>query len=144
MTTESITSIQRRMLIHMMPGGKFPKDCIFLRIKVFFLLFDRGFFFAHVGWLFITPHPEVEAKRKVIDMSDLTQDGVVMFQKKYFIILFALLAIGMPVLVPVYFWNETLWISFWICFNLRFTTTLNIAFFVNSVAHMYGRRPYDK
>ncbi|TMW52723.1 hypothetical protein DOY81_002173 [Sarcophaga bullata] len=104
----------------------------------------RGFFFAHVGWLFLTPHPKVDEKRKVIDMSDLENDGVVMFQRKWFIPLFAICSIGLPVLVPWYFWNEQLWISFWINFNMRFTCTLNVAFFVNSVAHMWGRKPYDK
>lgn len=77
-------------------------------------------------------------------MSDLEADGVVMFQKKYYNLLFVILAIAFPVLVPVYAWNENLWMSFWVCFNFRFTITLNIAFFVNSVAHMYGKRPYDK
>ncbi|XP_063978102.1 acyl-CoA Delta-9 desaturase isoform X2 [Diachasmimorpha longicaudata] len=104
----------------------------------------RGFFFAHVGWLFTTPHPDVEEKRAAVDMSDLEADGIVMWQKKYYIPLFALLAIGLPVWVPWYFWNETLWTSFWVNFNFRFCVTLNIAFFVNSVAHMWGQRPYDK
>ncbi|SPP89933.1 acyl-CoA desaturase [Drosophila guanche] len=104
----------------------------------------RGFFFAHVGWLFLTPHPNVVAKRKVIDMSDLEADAVCMFQRKYYIPLFALCSIILPVGVPWYFWGESLWMSFWINFNMRFTWTLNVAFFVNSVAHMYGNRPYDK
>lgn len=104
----------------------------------------RGFFFAHVGWLFLTPHPKVDEKRKVIDMSDLESDGVVMFQRKWFIPLFAICSIAIPVFVPWYFWGESLWISFWINFNMRFTWTLNVAFFVNSVAHMYGSKPYDK
>jgi len=104
----------------------------------------RGFFFAHVGWLFLTPHPKVAEKREVIDMSDLERDSVVMFQRKWFIPLFAVCTIGLPVLVPWYYWNESLWMSFWINFNLRFCCTLNIAFFVNSVAHMWGRKPYDK
>ncbi|KPU80618.1 uncharacterized protein Dana_GF16192, isoform B [Drosophila ananassae] len=104
----------------------------------------RGFFFAHVGWLFLTPHPKVVAKRKVIDMSDLEADAVCMFQRKYYIPLFALCSIILPVAVPWYFWNEDLWMSFWINFNMRFTWTLNVAFFVNSVAHMYGNKPYDK
>ncbi|XP_061399660.1 acyl-CoA Delta-12 desaturase-like [Musca vetustissima] len=104
----------------------------------------RGFWFAHVGWLFLTPHPKVAEKRKVIDMSDLENDKVVMFQRKWYIPLFAVLSIGMPVLTPWYFWGESLWNSFWICFTLRFTLTLNAAFFVNSVAHMFGSRPYDK
>ena len=42
----------------------------------------RGFFFAHVGWLFLTPHPDVVEKRKSIDMSDLKEDKLVMWQKK--------------------------------------------------------------
>jgi stearoyl-CoA desaturase (Delta-9 desaturase) len=42
----------------------------------------RGFFFAHVGWLVVTPHPEVVAKRKIIDMSDLEADALVMWQKR--------------------------------------------------------------
>lgn len=104
----------------------------------------RGFFFAHIGWLFLTPHPEVVAKRKIIDMSDLESDSIVMWQKKLYEPLFALIAIAMPVLVPWYFWDESLWLSFWVNFNLRFCITLNIAFFVNSVAHMYGTKPYDK
>ncbi|KAL7728088.1 hypothetical protein ACLKA6_002235 [Drosophila palustris] len=105
---------------------------------------NRGFFFAHVGWLFLTPHPKVIEKRKIIDMSDLEADAVVMFQRKYYIPLFALCSIILPVLVPWYFWQEDLWMSFWINFNMRFTWTLNVAFFVNSVAHMWGNKPYDK
>lgn len=104
----------------------------------------RGFLFAHVGWLFTTPHPDVVAKRKVVDMSDLEADPIVMWQKKLYIPLFAILAIGLPVVIPYYCWLESLWISFWVNFNLRFCVTLNIAFFVNSVAHMWGQKPYDK
>lgn len=42
----------------------------------------RGFFFAHVGWLFTTPHPDVVAKRKAVDMSDLEADAIIMWQKR--------------------------------------------------------------
>ncbi|XP_006624917.1 acyl-CoA Delta(11) desaturase [Apis dorsata] len=104
----------------------------------------RGFFFAHVGWLFITPHPDVVSKRKTVDMSDLEADRLVMWQKRYYILLFPLLTIGLPVVVPWYFWSESIWTSFWVNFNCRFCITLNIAFFVNSVAHIWGQRPYDK
>ncbi|KAG5669822.1 hypothetical protein PVAND_000115 [Polypedilum vanderplanki] len=104
----------------------------------------RGFFFAHVGWLFLTPHPDVVEKRKSIDMRDLQADPLLMWQKKYYPPLFALLVIFFPTIVPYYFWNEDLWISFWTAFVCRFVTVLNIAFFVNSVAHMYGTKPYDK
>ncbi|XP_063243808.1 acyl-CoA Delta-9 desaturase [Bacillus rossius redtenbacheri] len=104
----------------------------------------RGFLFSHVGWLVLTPHPDVVRKRSSIDMSDLEADPIVMWQKRLYVPLFALLVIAMPVLVPWYFWGESLWASFFIAFNFRFCVTLNIAFFVNSVAHMWGNRPYDK
>lgn len=43
----------------------------------------RGFFFSHVGWLLCRKHPNVKEKGKVIDLSDLYADSVVMFQKRY-------------------------------------------------------------
>lgn len=58
--------------------------------------------------------------------------------------LFALLTIALPVMVPVYFWQESLWASFWVNFNTRFSGTLNIAFLINSLAHTHGFKPYDK
>ncbi|KAI4459857.1 acyl-coa desaturase [Holotrichia oblita] len=41
----------------------------------------RGFWFSHVGWLILTPHPDVVAKRIAVDMSDLEADPIVMWQK---------------------------------------------------------------
>lgn len=42
----------------------------------------RGFWFSHVGWLVLTPHPAVEARRKAVDMSDLDSDPILMWQKR--------------------------------------------------------------
>lgn len=42
----------------------------------------RGFFFSHMGWLMCKKHPDVKDKGKLVDMSDLEADPVVMFQKK--------------------------------------------------------------
>lgn len=43
---------------------------------------NRGFFFRHIGWLFVKPHSQILAKRKDIDMSDVWADPVVYYQKK--------------------------------------------------------------
>lgn len=43
---------------------------------------NRGFFFAHVGWLMLHKHPEVIKKGRVIDMTDILADPVVQFQQK--------------------------------------------------------------
>jgi len=43
----------------------------------------RGFLFAHVGWLVLTPHPAVEKERKLVDMSDLENDAVVVWHRRH-------------------------------------------------------------
>ncbi|CAH1405201.1 unnamed protein product [Nezara viridula] len=104
----------------------------------------RGFFFSHVGWLLVTKHPEVIAKGRQIDLSDLEADPWIMFQKRHYKILYVVFAILIPVAIPCYFWNETIWNSFIICYVARYITLLNATWCVNSVAHFYGTRPYDK
>lgn len=42
----------------------------------------RGFFFSHMGWLMLRKHPDIKTKGSRVDMSDLLQDPIVMFQKK--------------------------------------------------------------
>ncbi|KAL0880737.1 hypothetical protein ABMA27_001949 [Loxostege sticticalis] len=106
----------------------------------------RGFWFAHVGWLVLTPHPAVENRRAALAESshDLMADPVVRLQKMFFIPLFAILNIALPIWIPWYFWQETLVNSFIVSFVLRFTITLNIAYCVNSFAHLWGNKPYDR
>lgn len=43
---------------------------------------NRGFFFAHVGWLMMQKHDDVICKGKQVDMSDVLADPVVRFQEK--------------------------------------------------------------
>ncbi|XP_047989063.1 acyl-CoA Delta-9 desaturase-like [Leguminivora glycinivorella] len=106
----------------------------------------RGFWFAHVGWLVLTPHPAVEDRRAALKLTsrDLETDPVVAWQKKYFIPLFALLNVILPVWIPWHCWGESLVNSFVVSFVTRFTITLNIAFCVNSFAHLWGNKPYDR
>jgi fatty-acid desaturase len=56
----------------------------------------RGIFFAQFGWLMTQPHPDVEKYERKIDMSDLEQDLLVMFQHKYFSILTFIVAFLLP------------------------------------------------
>ena len=49
-----------------------------------------------------------------------------------------------PSVVPWYFWGEDGYVAFFVCFALRYVTVLNFTWCVNSVAHMWGNRPYDK
>ncbi|XP_014270364.1 acyl-CoA Delta-9 desaturase [Halyomorpha halys] len=104
----------------------------------------RGFFFCHMGWLMVQKHPEVIAKGRQIDMTDLNADPLIMFQKRYYKTLYTLCAVVIPVLIPWYFWNEDIINSLFICFFARYVLQLHLTWCVNSVAHLFGTKPYDK
>lgn len=104
---------------------------------------NRGFFFSHVGWLLCKKHPEVRAKGKALDLSDLWSDPIVRFQRKYYVPLVFFIWGLIPVLVPIYFWGESFLMS--IALNMfRYIVSLHQTWFVNSFAHMWGMRPYDR
>jgi stearoyl-CoA desaturase (delta-9 desaturase) len=50
----------------------------------------------------------------------------------------------LPTLVPWYCWGETFLNSFYVATLLRYAVVLNATWLVNSAAHLYGYRPYDK
>lgn len=104
----------------------------------------RGFFFAHVGWLLCRKHPDVKTKGKQIDLSDLTADPIVRLQHKYYLLSISIFCFLLPTLIPYLLWSETLYNSFYICALLRYVVTLHATWLVNSAAHMWGRRPYDR
>ncbi|KAJ1522181.1 hypothetical protein ONE63_002491 [Megalurothrips usitatus] len=104
---------------------------------------SRGFFFSHIGWLMVRKHPSVFEAGRRVDMSDIEADKLVMFQKKYYNILYVLLSILFPTVVPVWLWNETWWNSFFLSFITRTFVVLNIAWLVNSWAHLYGTHPFN-
>lgn len=102
----------------------------------------RGFLFAHMGWLCCRKHPDVKEKGKVIDMSDLEANPVVMFQHRNFWWL-AAAGVVVPTMIPVLMWNENYWVSFTFVFMLRYLISLHETWLVNSAAHSHGNRPYD-
>lgn len=48
-----------------------------------------------------------------------------------------------PTILPK-IWNESLWVSYFTASVFRYIFTNNVTWTVNSFAHMYGTRPYDK
>ncbi|CAH2040385.1 unnamed protein product, partial [Iphiclides podalirius] len=104
----------------------------------------RGFFFSHVGWLMSKKHPYVIELGKRIDMSDLEADWMVMFQKKYYFLLYFIMALFIPVWVPIHCFGESFGDSLLVCYFFRYLFQVNGTWLVNSAAHLYGTRPYDK
>ncbi|XP_066994129.2 acyl-CoA Delta-9 desaturase [Anabrus simplex] len=104
----------------------------------------RGFFFSHIGWLMVRKHPEVIAKGKTVDMSDLEADPIVMWQKRLYLLLMPLLCFIFPTWVPISLWGERPWVSWYVAGVMRYTLSLNFTWLVNSAAHIWGTRPYER
>lgn len=105
---------------------------------------NRGFFFAHVGWLMVNKHPEVTKKGKSIDCSDVIADPVVQFQRKYYMPLVIFFSFYLPTVVPYYLCGESYWNAFFTTAILRLVLSLNFTWSVNSFAHIWGTKPFDK
>lgn len=103
----------------------------------------RGFFYSHIGWVLCRLHPLARQKKYELDASDLKRDPVLRFQKKHYPIAVFILSFFLPTVVPMYFWNEN-YINAYHINIFRYLLTLHITFLVNSFAHRYGNRPYDR
>nr|CAD2197803.1 unnamed protein product [Meloidogyne enterolobii]CAD2198819.1 unnamed protein product [Meloidogyne enterolobii] len=104
---------------------------------------NRGLFFAHMGWLLVKKHPQVKAKGAGLDLSDLFDDPVLRFQRKYYLLLVFIFCFLMPTVIPVYFWGEKPLTAFLTGAAFRYCFALHATWLINSVAHKFGYRPYD-
>lgn len=106
--------------------------------------FKRGFFFSHIGWLMVKKHPDVKHVGGKIDMSDLERDPIVMFQKKYYAVLMPIIGFVIPPYLTHYLTGDSMRTCWLLCGILKFTMSLHWAWLVNSAAHAWGGKPYDK
>ncbi|KAJ8944711.1 hypothetical protein NQ318_007924 [Aromia moschata] len=104
----------------------------------------RGFFFAHVGWLMMKKHPDVIRMGKALDYSDLFEDPLVVFHQKYFTWIKLLFCFILPTMIPPLLWGESLLVTIKAVILVRYTLSLNFTWLVNSAAHLWGTKPYDK
>ncbi|KAI4460168.1 acyl-coa desaturase [Holotrichia oblita] len=105
---------------------------------------NRGFFFSHVGWLFMKKHPEVVAKGKTMNMSDISGDPLLVWYDRHYILMKTIFCFTIPTLIPYYLLNEDLYTCMYTQCIMRYIILLNITWSVNSFAHMYGNKPYNK
>jgi stearoyl-CoA desaturase (delta-9 desaturase) len=97
-----------------------------------------------MGWLLVRKHPEVLKRGKTLDLSDLYGQKMLVFQRRYYPYLVVLLCFVMPTVVPMYLWGEGFMAAFTTAALLRYCYGLHVTWCVNSIAHLYGPKPYDK
>jgi stearoyl-CoA desaturase (delta-9 desaturase) len=97
----------------------------------------RGFWFSHIGWI-LRDYPSGE--NDFSNARDLERDPLVMFQHRYYLPLAVGLNFGIPLLLG---WAlGEVWGVFLLAGLLRLVLNHHFTFFINSLAHAWGRQPY--
>lgn len=102
----------------------------------------RGFFFSHIGWLLVRKQPEVARAGKLFQYSWLTNNPIVMFQNQFYTPIAISCCFILPTWIASHFWNDFHG-GLFVAGFLKYAWTLHCTWCVNSVAHLYGYRPYD-
>lgn len=97
-----------------------------------------------MGWLLCKKHPDVKKFGNKVNMSDLEADPHILFQQKYYLRLVMIISVVIPTLIPWLCWGETLKASFFLASVFRYVVSLHGAWLINSAAHLYGMKPFDK
>jgi len=103
----------------------------------------RGFFFAHMGWMFVNRTPEMIAAGRAVDISDLRADWIVMLQKRSDPWFGLYMTLVFPMQLVVRYCGETKFNGFFVACCLRYVYMLHATWMVNSAAHLWGDHPYD-
>ena len=98
----------------------------------------RGFWFSHIGWM-LRDHPS--GRPDLSNVADLRRDPLLALQHRHYVPLTLATNIGLPVAAGLLchdFWGMLL-----LAGVLRLVWSHHVTFFINSLAHMWGSRPYN-
>ncbi len=101
---------------------------------------SKGFFFAHIGWIFFKLYP-----RPLANVADLKKDPLVMWQHKYHRQIGMFFGLVIPTLIGYLHlggWEGALG-GFLIIGVARLVAVHHCTFLINSLCHTIGNRPYD-
>ena len=103
---------------------------------------EYGFVYSHIGWLFYRYTDKFKEAAREIDMTDMENDSIVMFQHRNYFVMSNLFCFILPAVYGYYRW-DSLWIGYFYFGVLRWVALLHTTWCVNSVAHMWGTTPYS-
>ncbi len=100
---------------------------------------SKGFFWAHIGWLFVKLTPET-----MDNVNDLKRDRLVMWQHRWCIPIAFVVGFGLPTLLG-WLWNGPVGAlgAFLIAGVFRVFVVQHCTFFINSLCHTIGKQPYS-
>lgn len=101
---------------------------------------SKGFMWAHIGWLMFKLKPEPPMD----NVGDLRRDKLVMWQHKYVHWIGLVVGLILPAIIG-YLWNGAAGAlgGFLLAGVLRIVCVQHCTFFINSLCHTIGKRPYN-
>jgi len=99
----------------------------------------RGFWFSHIGWM-LREYPS--GKPDFSNIPDLKKDPMLAFQHRYYVPLTLAANFGLPLIAGLVF--HDVWGMLILAGVLRLVWSHHVTFFINSLAHMWGSRPYTE
>ncbi|RUO26759.1 acyl-CoA desaturase [Aliidiomarina minuta] len=101
---------------------------------------SRGFWYSHIGWM-LREHQE-DSYNDYANVKDLQRDPIVMWQHKHYLALTLGMNFGVPLLIGLLMGNVIG--ALLLCGFLRLVIGHHTTFFINSLAHIWGTRPYTE
>jgi stearoyl-CoA desaturase (delta-9 desaturase) len=98
----------------------------------------KGFWSSHIGWIFY----QTPEDRPLTNVGDLMLDPVVRWQHKYHWQIGLLFGFGLPAIIGAlcgHLIEGIIWGGI-----VRVVFVHHMTFFINSLAHMYGKQPYSR
>lgn len=97
----------------------------------------RGLWFSHMGWMLRNYE---SGKQDFRNAKDLEANPIVAFQHKHYVLITTAMNLGLPILLGAI--NGNIWGSLLLGGFLRLVVSHHCTFFINSLAHFWGSRPY--
>jgi stearoyl-CoA desaturase (delta-9 desaturase) len=97
----------------------------------------RGLWFSHMGWM-LRDYPS--GREDLSNVQDLQRDPIVMWQERHYVAIAWTMNLVPPLLVG---WLTGDWLANLLLMGVaRLVVTHHTTFFINSLAHYWGKRPY--
>jgi len=98
----------------------------------------KGFWYSHIGWI-LRDYPS--GKKDFSNVKDLQKDPVVMWQHRNYLTLVLATNIGLPALIGLI--HGDIIASLLLAGLLRLVLSQHATYFINSLAHIWGKQPYS-
>ncbi len=101
---------------------------------------NQGFWHAHIGWIMFKLKPQPP----YVNVGDLQRDPLVMWQEKHYLSIALFVSFVLPTAIGYAWggWKEALG-AFLLAGVARVVCVQHMTFFINSLCHTVGNRPYS-